>query len=149
MRLWLVVQLVFHESKLYWVICLMGKTFVNQLTLMAAYGAAVQASILSGNTDEKTNEVFFLMLHHYQGIETAGGVMTKLISRNTTIQRNNLKHFLLMRIINQVFNSGFEGERTMTKTIIWWNLNFRYSSSPHWCSTNRVSFDEMLMEFLM
>ena len=37
-----------------------------------AYGAAVQASILSGHTDEKTKDLLLQMFHHSY-IETAGG----------------------------------------------------------------------------
>ena len=51
-----------------------------------AYGAAVQAAILSGDTSEKTRDLLFLDVASISlGIETAGGIMTSLIKRNTTV----------------------------------------------------------------
>ncbi|XP_028109677.1 heat shock 70 kDa protein-like [Camellia sinensis] len=46
-----------------------------------AYGAAVQAAILTGEGNQKVQDLLLLDL----GLETAGGVMTTLIPRNTTI----------------------------------------------------------------
>ena len=51
-----------------------------------AYGAAVQAAILNGQGNEQTNSVLLIDVAPLSlGIETAGGIMTNLIDRNTTI----------------------------------------------------------------
>ena len=51
-----------------------------------AYGAAVQAAILCGNTDEKVKDLLLLdVAPHPVGLETKGGVKTVLNFRNTTI----------------------------------------------------------------
>jgi heat shock 70kDa protein 1/2/6/8 len=82
-----------------------------------AHGASVQAAILAGHGDDKTNEILLLDVCPLTlGIETAGNIMTPMINRNTAIPCKKTQTFS-----NYADNQPaatiqvFEGERKFTR----------------------------------
>merc|ERR1739848_552043 len=81
-----------------------------------AYGAAVQGGILAGNNEQLNDVVLLDVCPLSMGIETVGGVMTKIITRNTVVPTKKQQIFSTASDNQQTVTiQVFEGERTMVK----------------------------------
>ncbi|XP_068215853.1 heat shock cognate 71 kDa protein-like [Palaemon carinicauda] len=101
------------------------QTFFNEKNLnksinpdeAVAYGAAIQAAILSGDKSDKIKDLLLLDVTPLSlGIETAGNIMTTLIKRNATIPTSKFENFTTYSDNQECVNFKiYEGERTKTK----------------------------------
>ena len=81
-----------------------------------AYGAAIQAAILSGDKSEEVQDLHLIDITPFSlGIETSGGVMATLINRNSAIPKKEQQTFTMPSNHTSVLIQVYEGERAMTR----------------------------------
>ena len=81
-----------------------------------AYGAAIEAAILSSDRSEEIQDLLVLDVTPFSlGIETDGGVMTVLIRRNSTIPKKESQILTLSDNQSSVLIKVYEGDQAMTK----------------------------------
>eukprot|EP01103_Thecamoeba_quadrilineata_P019806 TRINITY_DN819_c0_g2_i1.p1 TRINITY_DN819_c0_g2~~TRINITY_DN819_c0_g2_i1.p1 ORF type:complete len:529 (+),score=139.12 TRINITY_DN819_c0_g2_i1:78-1664(+) len=109
-----------------------------------AYGAAVQAAVLSGQAGPAVNEILVLdVIPLSLGLETAGGTMTQLISRNTTAPSKKTQTFTTYAE-NRSYACirVYEGVHLMTKdNNLLGKFYFDFPSGPRGVPQVEVSFE--------